>query len=251
MKVLLIGVDPQNAEMVALTLRLRWPEARPLVATEAEKGVDLLEQESPDMVILQPNFSDMSLSEAIQEIRRFSDVPLVVLAGQGNEVEAIKVLDLGADDYIRNPYGMGELVARLMALLRRCQGLGLFEKFEAPLLSGSLLINPATYEVFLDDHRLALTATEFRLLWLLIKNKGSVVSHHLAEQTIWGDRVDSVPLVKKYIQRLRRKLGDDSHSPQWIANIHGIGYRFIGPLENSFDKKENLVNAHNGPSNSF
>ena len=106
-----------------------------------------------------------------------------------------------------------------------------FGDVETPIFSGSLVINPATYSVFLDGHRLMLTSTEFRLLYLLVNNRGMVVSHRLLERTLWGDRVDSAPLVKKYVQRLRRKLNDDPRHPQWIANVHGIGYRFVGPPE--------------------
>ena len=82
----------------------------------------------------------------------------------------------------------------------------------------------------MDGRPLALTATEYRLLYLLVRNKGGVVFHGMIAQPIWGDRVDSGPLIKKYIQRLRQKLGDDSQNPQWIVNVRGIGYKFIGLL---------------------
>ena len=101
---------------------------------------------------------------------------------------------------------------------------------EPPIQYGAILINPATNEAFLDNRPLALTATEFRVLYLLVRNKGGVVTHGMIAQPIWGDRVDSRPLLKKYIQRLRQKLGDDSQNPQWIANVPGIGYKLIGPL---------------------
>ena len=229
MRVLLIGMDPETEETVLLSLRLRWPDVQPLVTSEAETGLSLLEQESPDMVILQPRSSEMSLSRVIQDIRGFSDVPLVVLAEKGDEKEEIKALELGADDYVRSPFSFGGLLARLVAVHRRCQGTGFPQSLEPPIQYGPLLINPATYEAFMDGRPLALTATEYRLLYLLVRNKGSVVSHGMIAQPIWGDRVDSGPLIKKYIQRLRRKLGDDSQNPQWIANVQGIGYKFIGP----------------------
>ena len=90
-------------------------------------------------------------------------------------------------------------------------------------------INPATYEVFLNDGRITLTSTEFRLLHLLLKNRGMVVARRVLEQSLWGDQVGSYGLVKKYVQRLRLKLGDNARNPIWIASIHGVGYRFIGP----------------------
>jgi DNA-binding response OmpR family regulator len=100
---------------------------------------------------------------------------------------------------------------------------------EGPLSSGKLFINPATYEVYLGEERVTLTSTEFRLLHLLVKNRGMVVAHQTLERALWGEDVDSSRLVKKYVQRLRRKLGDDAREPQWIASVHGVGYRFIGP----------------------
>ena len=96
------------------------------------------------------------------------------------------------------------------------------------MASGALLLNPATYEVLLHGKRMALTSTEFRLLHLLLKNRGTVATHRFLELALWGDRVDSSALVKKYIQRLRRKLGDDPQEPEWIANVYGVGYRFLG-----------------------
>ena len=230
MRVLLIGMDTETVETVLLSLRLRWPDVQPLASTEAETGVRLLEQESPDMVILQASSSGASLSRVIREIRGFSDVALVVLAKMEDEKEEIKSLELGADDYVGTSYSVGGLLARLVAVYRRCQRGGFPQSFEPPIQYGSLLINPSSYEAFLDGRSLALTATEYRLLYLLARNKGGVVPLGMIAQPIWGDRVDSGPLIKKYIQRLRQKLGDDSQNPQWIVNVRGIGYKFIGPL---------------------
>lgn len=245
MKVLLIGTEPDTADMVVLSLRLRWPDTRAVVATRAMEGVEMVEQELPDLVILQTNFSDMSLSDCIGEIRKFSEVPLVVLGKKEDDVEAIRALEMGADDYLRSPYGFVELVARIVALLRRIARSESLENGEAPILSGSLVVNPATYQVFLDDRRLTLTSTEFRLLYLLVKNRGIVVPHRVLERTLWGDRVDSTPLVKKYVQRLRRKLDDDSRNPRWIASVHGFGYRFVGPPQGAAEEARPLVHSHN------
>jgi DNA-binding response OmpR family regulator len=92
------------------------------------------------------------------------------------------------------------------------------------------LVNPATYEVFLEERRVVLTSTEFRLLHLLLKNQGVVVSHQALERELGGGHwVESVSLGKKYIQRLRRKLRDDAQEPRWIVTVRSVGYRFIGP----------------------
>lgn len=238
MKILLIGTDPVTSEMALLSLRLRWPEAQALVATWATEGVDLVERELPDFVLLQPNMPDKSLFETIEDIRRFSEVPLIVLGRENEEAEAIRALELGADDYMRSPYGYVEMVARVVALMRRIQGGESLRNPESPIFSGSLIINPATYEVSLDGQRLTVTNTEFKLLFLLVKNRGMVVHHRFLERALWGDRVDSAPLVKKYVQRLRKKLSDDAKNPHWIASVHGTGYRFVGPGERHLEEEE-------------
>ena len=83
--------------------------------------------------------------------------------------------------------------------------------------------------MYLGSQQVMLTSTEFRLLYLLIKNRGSVISHETLARTLWGDEWDSYGLVKKHVQRLRQKMGDTGRDPLWIANIHGVGYRFKGP----------------------
>ena len=248
MRVLLIGMGPETAETLSLSLRLRWPDVNLLVATDAENGLSMLEQESPDMIVLESGYPGASLSRVIREIRSFSNVSLVVLAEEGDETEEIMALESGADEYVRSPFRVGGLLARLVAVYRRSQGIG-FPKMihEPPIQYGAILINPATNEAFLDSRPLALTATEFRVLYLLVGNKGGVVTNRMIAQPIWGDRVDSGPLVRKYIQRLRQKLGDDSQTPQLIANVKGIGYRFIGSLIPVESAERPLVTSNGHP----
>lgn len=234
MKAIFIGVDDRTGDVAGLGMRLRWPDSTLLRAATGAGGLELVEQEWPDVVLMHPDFTDMPHSQAIKDLRRFSNVPLLVLGSQGDDMEAIASLELGADDYVRLPCDLTELTARIWALLRRT-GAGVSFESESPLVSGRLLINPATYEAFLGGERLALTSTEFRLLHLMVKNWGIVVSRATLERTLWGDQVDSYGLVKKYVQRLRHKLHDDAREPFWIASVHGVGYRFIGPTPSSIE----------------
>jgi DNA-binding response OmpR family regulator len=234
MKGVFIGASARTAEIAALSVRLRWPDAAFLIAATATQGLELVEQEWPNILLLHPDFSDMAYSRAIRDLRGFSNVPLLVLAHQGDEMEAVSSLELGADDYVRLPCDLTELTARVWALLRR-SGATVAHEAESPLLSGRLLVNPATYEAFLGPERLALTTTEFRLLHLLVKNWGMVVGRQTLERTLWGEQTDSYGLVKRYIQRLRSKLKDDAREPYWIASVHGVGYRFIGPTPKALE----------------
>ena len=228
MKVVFIGADSQVAEMVGLSIRLRWPGITPLVATTASAGLELVEQESPDVVLLHPPFLDMSLADALHELRWFSNVPLLVLSHQGSGTGIVTAVELGADDYVRLPCELTEIMARVWALLRRVAG-KTYHEGERPVRSGELFINPATYEVFLGDRQVMLTSTEFRVLYLLVKNRGIVVSHETLERTLWGEEADSSGMAKRYVHRLRQKLGDTTHEPRWVVSIRGTGYRFVGP----------------------
>lgn len=240
MKAAFIGTDTRTTELTTMSFRLRWPDVIFLVADTATDGLELIERESPDVVVMHPDFTDMSLSRAIKDMRQFTNVPLLVLGHQGDEMEVVTALEVGADDYVRLPCDLTELMVRVWALLRRA-GMRVTHDAESPLHIGNLFINPATYEVFLDDRRITLTSTEFRLLYLLVKNRGTVVARHTLEQTLWGEQVDSYGLVKKYVQRLRRKLGDNARDPSWIASIHGVGYRFIGPESSPLTAERQLL----------
>ena len=228
MKAAFIGAEVRTAELVTLAVHLRWPDVDPLVATTAAEGLEMVERESPDVVIMHPDFTDMTLSSTIGELRGFTNVPLLVLGHQGDEMEVVTSLEVGADDYVRLPCDLTEIMVRIWALLRRV-GLRTEPETDGPISSGRLVISPSTYEVFMDDRRVVLTSTEFRLLHLLVKNRGTVVAHQTLERALWGGYMDSSRLVKKYVQRLRRKLGDHAREPIWIASDHGVGYRFIGP----------------------
>jgi DNA-binding response OmpR family regulator len=228
LNIVYIGAATRAAEIAMLAVHLRWPEATPLIATTAEEGLELAEQELPDLVLLRPDFTDLLMNTTIRELRRFTNVPLLVLGYRGDEMEVVTSLESGADDYVKIPCDLTELMVRIWALLRRA-GTQPAHQRQEPLSSGPLFINPATYEVFLEGRQIRLTSMEFRLLHLLVKNRGAVVTRHILEQTLWREPVDSQGLVKKYVQRLRRKLGDDAREPMWIASVHRVGYRFIGP----------------------
>jgi len=229
-QVLAVGLDPPELELVTLAVRLRWPDARVSVATDGQRGVELVEEETPDILLLQARGDDaVSVTGVLREVRHFSAIPTLVLEKDGAEADAVKVLEEGADDYVRLPCGPMELMSRMVALLRRTR----YEREArsgSAIVSGTLVVIPSTYEVFLGEKRLSLTPTEFRLLHILLKNRSVVVSHELLERLLWGERGYSASLLKKYIQRLRKKLGDE---PRWIATVPGYGYRYVGPVPSS------------------
>ena len=137
-------------------------------------------------------------------------------------------IELGADDYIAMPCNLMIVMARVVALMRRV-GIARQRNDESPIHCGELMIDPATYEVFLGDTRLVLTPTEFKLLYLLAKNRHMTLSQEFIQRVIWADEIEAGDTLKKYIQRLRRKLGDNARNPIWIKTVHGVGYRFSSP----------------------
>ena len=230
MKVLFVGSEPNTVAKVDVAVRLRWVDARILVAAEPERGLELVELEQPDVLLYCCSDPGPSpVEKFIQALRAFSDIPLVVMEreGGGEYMEEVKALESGADDYIHHTAGVVDLVARLVAILRRAHG-SLVQNEGQPLSSGPLSLDPATYEVALNGSRLSLTATEFKVLHLLLKNRGNVVTHDFLARSLWGDQTESAGLMKKYVQRLRSKLEDDPQEPRWIASVYGVGYRFLG-----------------------
>ena len=175
MKVLFFCQDGPKVEQLVLALRLRWPDLRPLVASQGGVGIQVIEQEEPELVILCEDLTDLSIWSAIREIRRFSDVPIIVATEGGDEMEVVKAIEMGADDYIQLPCNLMVVMARVIGLVRRI-GLAKQRSDETPIQCGDLVINPATYEVYLGMERLVLTPTEFKLLHLLAKNRHTTLS---------------------------------------------------------------------------
>ena len=241
-KAVFIGADPQVAEIVRLGICLRWPDVIPLNATTAIGGLELVKEESPDLVLLKPDFPDKSLSEIIRELRAFSDVPLVVLNHQTNELEPVTALEAGADEYIQLPCELSELTFKVWSLMRRTEGRKSGKTGE-PLIVGDVRVDPSTHEVHLGDHIVSLTPAEFQLTYLLVKNNGAVVSKADLEKELSKAGLGASGSLKQHIMRLRRKFHDNAKDPKWFANVPGVGYRFIGGLNSGGGSKTGLRKA--------
>ena len=229
MKVLVIEDDPGIVEVVSLCFQLRWSGTSLVSAATGNKGVELVEIESPDVVILDIGLPDMDGYQVLREIRRFSDVPVIMLTVRGEDTSVAKGLELGADDYITKPFSHIELIARVQAVLRRAQGLPVTGE-ERPFTSDKLLIDFARNEVLLDGKPVKLTSTERKLLYYLTRNEGRILSHESLLAKIWGENyIDARDLLRVHIQHLRQKLGDDAETPNIIVTEHGMGYKFVRP----------------------
>ncbi len=232
MKVLVIEDDPGIIEVVSLCFQLRWSGTTVVSAANGHKGIELVESESPDVVILDIGLPDMDGYQVLREIRRFADVPVLMLTVRGEDTDVAKGLELGADDYITKPFSHIELIARVQAVLRRSQGLAITDE-ERPFTSGKLSIDFSRNEVTVNSKPIKLTSTERKLLYYLLRNEGRILSHESLLTKVWGDNyVDARDLLRVHIQHLRQKLEDNPESPSIIVTEHGIGYKFIRPAGN-------------------
>lgn len=230
MKVLVIEDDPGIIEVVSLCFQLRWSGTTVISASTGNKGLEQVETESPDVVILDIGLPDVDGYQILKEIRRFSDVPVLMLTVRGEDTDVARGLELGADDYITKPFSHIELIARVQAVLRRAQGLPVTDE-ERPFISGKLSVDFNRNEVMLDGRQVKLTSTERKLLYHLIRNEGRILSHESLLTKVWGDSyVDARDLLRVHIQHLRQKLEDNMETPNIIVTEHGIGYKFIRPV---------------------
>jgi DNA-binding response OmpR family regulator len=189
----------------------------------------LVEAESPDIVILDIGLPDMEGFEVLKEIRRFSQVPVIMLTVRAEDTDVARSLEMGADDYITKPFSHIELVARVQAVLRRSQGTTV-SSGERPFNSGKLFIDFTGNEVKVDGKSVKLTSTELKLLYLLVRNEGRLVTHEGLLSKVWGETYsDARDLLRVHIQHLRQKLDDSVESPHIIVTEHGMGYKFIRP----------------------
>jgi two-component system, OmpR family, KDP operon response regulator KdpE len=197
---------------------------------EAESGaqaIELARAHPPDLVILDLGLGDMDGAEALQQLRRTSLVPVIVLSVRNDEKEKVRVLDLGADDYMTKPFGMEELIARVRTALRH----RLQQQGEMPVFhSGELAVDVARRLVTLSGVEIKLSVKEFDLLQCLVKHVGKVLTHQFLLREVWGPaHGEDVQYLRVYIRTLRQKLEEDPTRPRYLLTETGVGYRLQAP----------------------
>ena len=228
MKALIIEDDPNLIKAVSLALRARWPESTIVGMAEGDKGIEAVESQSPDVVLLDLGLPDTDGLDVLREIRLFSNVPIIIITVRNQEIDKLRGLELGADDYLTKPFSYLELVARVNALLRRVSVDNLETSLGTPFTSGDLAINLESQEVFLQGKSVRLTPIQFRLLHCLVGNAGHAVPHSTLVAKVWGaEEVDiGDESLKVHIHYLRKKLGDNPRNPARIITVPGLGYKF-------------------------
>ena len=227
MRILVIDDEADVIESVRFGFTLQWREIDVVGATTGESGLDSIEHERPDIVLLDIGLPDIDGFDVLRQIRSFSDVPVVMLTADDDSMDKVKGLELGADDYVTKPFNHLELMARVRAVLRRLDMPAPASR--APSFrSGDLEVDFARQEARLRGKRLDLTPTEYKLLYHLVRNVGHILQHGTLLAKVWGrEYVDEVDYIRVYVRRLREKLGDDPEHPRYVATVRGVGYRAV------------------------
>jgi two-component system KDP operon response regulator KdpE len=224
MKILVVDDEPDVRALVGTALELASPGTELLEAADGEEALRLMRADTPDLVILDLALPKRDGFSVLEELRRESTLPVIVLTARGMEHDKVRGLELGADDYMTKPFSPRELVARIQTVLRRtatpAQRPGAIER-------GDVRIDLAARRVFRAGEEVRLTPTEFNLLVELASRPGEAVSHETLLQKVWGPEYRTEGhYLKVYIGRLREKLESEPASPQLIETVRGIGYRF-------------------------
>jgi DNA-binding response OmpR family regulator len=223
-RILVVDDEPPLVELVRGYLAREGFEI--LTAGDGPSAVQLVRDETPDVVVLDVMLPVFDGLEVCRQIRAFSDTYVLMLTARGEEIDRVVGLTVGADDYLVKPFSPRELVARVKALLRRSRNTALRQ---ASLPAG-LAFDAGRHEVSVDGSSVSLTTTEFDLLAALVSDPGVVVPRSRLLDRVWGSEfVADDHLVDVHIGNLRRKLGDDPAAPRFVETIRGVGYRLRAP----------------------
>ena len=228
MKILVVDADTKVSEGVATALQLQWHDATILSATDGEAGLRVFFDHDPDVVLLEVDLPDMSGIDVLRQIRRISDVPILMYSARTDEIEQVRALELGADEYVTKPCGYLVLIARIKAALRRAELLPPARALP-DLVVGDIVINFRDRRVTAHGQPIKLTPVEYKLLYHLIRNAGRLMPHDALLDRVWGSEYGHTPdHLKVFISRLRSKI-ERPGGPHYIETERGVGYTFIHP----------------------
>lgn len=228
MKVLVVDDDPRIREALEVGIQLQWQDVQIVSAADGEAGLERFFNEEPDLILLDVAMPRMNGFEVLQAIRRVSDAPVIMLTARGDDVDQVRGLELGADDYVGKPFSHLALMARMRAVLRRAElppPVQALPDFQA----GDLAIHFQNQEVTVGGQQVRLTPVEYKLLYHLVRNAGHLLPQEALLNRVWGTDYEASPeYLKVFISRLRAKLRR-AGGPEYIETERGRGYRFARP----------------------
>ena len=225
--ILVVEDDPPVRNLITTTLKTN--DYRYLSAANGETAIMEASSHNPDIVLLDLGLPDMDGVRVIEKIRSWSNLPIIVISARSEDTDKIEALDAGADDYLIKPFSVEELLARLRVTQRRLAFMtSELTTSNSVFVNGKLRVDYAGGCAFLDGQELHLTPIEYKLLCLLSKNAGKVLTHTFIAQNIWGRSWDNdVASLRVFMATLRKKLEPVPDSPQYIQTHIGVGYRMM------------------------
>ncbi len=220
--VLIIDDEVQIRRLLTITLQNDFTV---LEAATAKEGLSLVASHPPDLVLLDLGLPDESGHDVLRHLREWYTHPVIILSVQSSEEDIVKALDNGANDYLVKPFRTGELLARIRSALRMSSA----EEHNAVMEFGDLVIDFAARRVSSQGVQIKLTATEYSLLALMVRNEGKVLTHRHLLREVWGPSyMEESQYLRVFIAQLRKKIERDPNRPEHIVTESGVGYRFIG-----------------------
>ena len=223
--ILIVEDDNHIKNLISTTLKVN--KYNYLVATSGNEAIMLAVSHKPDIILLDLGLPDMDGVEIIKNVREWSNIPIIVISARSEDTDKIDALDFGADDYITKPFSVEELLARIRVATRRLNSMN-EKQAESVFKNGDLTIDYSAGCVYLYDKELHLTPIEYKLLCLLSKNLGKVLTHTYITMEIWGTNWESdVASLRVFMTTLRKKIERDSVESKYIQTHIGVGYRML------------------------
>lgn len=228
-KPLILVVEDDAAVRNLITTTLRAHQYRFLTATNGESAVLEASSHNPEIVLLDLGLPDIDGVEVIRRIRSWSNLPIIVISARSEDTDKIDALDAGADDYLTKPFSVEELLARLRVTQRRLTILQAGALNQGSVfVNGKLKVDYAAGCAFMGEEELHLTPSEYKLLCLLCKNVGKVLTHNFIAQQLWGRSWENdVASLRVFMATLRKKIENTQDAPQYIQTHIGVGYRML------------------------
>lgn len=227
-KPLILVVEDDKAIQKLITTTLETQGYLYHTAETGEASIFESVSKQPDIIILDLGLPDIDGVDIIKKVRAWSNIPIIVVSARSEDKDKIDALDAGADDYLTKPFSVDELLARLRVSLRRIRyDSEKLLKDSTSFTNGNLKIDYAAGCVWLDDEEIHLTPIEYKLLCLLAKNVGKVLTHNFILHEIWGSYTSDVPALRVFMATLRKKIEKKPSQPKYIQTHIGVGYRML------------------------
>jgi two-component system response regulator RegX3 len=224
-------VEDEVSFVEALTIGLRREGFEVVVATDGAQALEIFDATDPDIVLLDVMLPKISGVDVCRQLRKRTQVPIIMVTAKGAEIDTVVGLEVGADDYVTKPYRLRELVARMRAVLRRTEsngaGAGVVALMPGIVQVGDVVLDPEEHRVSVDGEELTLPLKEFELLHILLANAGRVLPRETLIDRVWGtDYVGDTKTLDVHVKRLRSKVESDPAMPTRIVTIRGLGYKY-------------------------